>query len=671
MRTVRDIISELDPVDSYRWLEDDDGAGVNEWQAAQNTKASAYVRDWPWFEKARKSVDRHHVGNIQVPRFVRDRWFRVQDGCVITSTTPFGEGEALIGITSITEIPGAVISWIAPAPNGAFLAVGICEDGSEYNRIEIVHVHDGKLFPNPPPQILRDSWTGGVSWLPDGSGFYFSAFEGTPGVSEQRIFFFEMSESAVTQQDVPLPESGPHTYICATVSDNGRYHIVYQGINVLRPVAMRDAEAENCTWHSLVSDPSSSVFGAAIGRYLFAITTSNASRGRLVKIPLDVHAFADPNAWIELAPETTGVMRSLRIVGRFIYLHELVDTYSRVRIIDMDGAYVGDLPLPQYAAISEGNYPIQSLAPIGHPTKYVFSFSTFAQSCGVYSHNPGEGNIEVLKAPDIVIEDTVVEDCWVNSFDGERIPYHIVRRKDCDTSTAQPTLLYAYGAYNVPWMPCYRGEAAAFVEAGGVFVLAHIRGGGEFGVNWWQDGRMRKKQNGYNDLYAVAEDLIARNCTTKSKLALTGRSNGGLMAGVALTQRPDLWRAVVPQVPVFDLIGGLRDSYCYVAIAGELADPENADDLRTVADYSPYHNIENSIAYPSVWITAGATDMRCPAGESRKFAARLQNETAGTNPILLRIWDHAGHGDATARSTQIDQFTEWLVFVMRELDMRL
>jgi prolyl oligopeptidase len=210
---------------------------------------------------------------------------------------------------------------------------------------------------------------------------------------------------------------------------------------------------------------------------------------------------------------------------------------------------------------------------------------------------------------------------------------------------------------------------ASVVEAGGLFVHAHLRGGAEFGREWWEGGRHKNKQNCYADLFAVAEDLIARGVTTRERLAVTGASNGGLLAGVAATQRPDLWKAVVPQVPLMDIIGSLREPYGWGATAAEFGNPTDPDEVRRMAGFSPYQLIEAGTEYPAVFVVAGDTDPRCPPWHARKFTARLQAANAADTPVLIHVWENVGHGWATDKDTEITENTEWLAFLMQQLDL--
>jgi prolyl oligopeptidase len=368
-------------------------------------------------------------------------------------------------------------------------------------------------------------------------------------------------------------------------------------------------------------------------------------------------------------------MRTLTAVGDVLYLHELVETYSRIRIVSRDGRVLGEVPLPGRGAVSEHPFWMMNLVSRGDPGKFVFGFSTLSVSPGLYAHTPGSPTLEVIKEPQMRLDGVVVEDLHAVSRDGTRVPYHILRRADVSPDNAQPALICAYGGFNAPHAPCFPGlpfPGAAFVTAGGLFVHAHLRGGGELGRQWWDEARWHNKQNCYEDLFAIAEDLVARGRSTPAQLAVTGGSNGGLMAGVAATQRPDLWKVVVPRVPPLDLIGSCREIYTRQAIMSELcSNIDDPEEVRRLAAISPYHLVREGVQYPAIFLDAGDTDPRCSPWQARKFAARLQAATSGDSPILLHVWDNVGHGWATAKDTLIQQNTEWLAFVMRHLGLGL
>ena len=658
--------------DPYQWLESNTQE-VLQWQAAQNCLADEYVQSWPNYGRLKTSVSNYLAGRTNaVPRCAGERWFRLGSiqnrSGIIISDTPYGAGRLVYSIErEIIDTP-ASIPWFSPSPDGQLLAVGICKDGSENNTIRLINVETGKSLPQPPAQTLMDGWMGGARWLPDNSGFYFQALVGEPEKFQQQILFHSIADGSQTQVQLPQQDPEGHDYILMMVSPDGRFHLAYQGLLEVRPIALRDTDQAGSQWQTFVSEQCS-VTGHVIGNQLIAITNVNAPRGRVVAISLETETRGDPNTWIDLIPESSSVIRSITPVGDLLYISEFVDTYSRVRIFDIRGQLVGEVPLPGKGGIAdEVFFSIQNLASSEPQSEYIFGFSSLSESWGVYRHRLASDQLDVLQTPQVIIDNAVVDDHWAISEDGTAIPYHSLRLANTDVSTPQPTLIYAYGGYNSARPPEYPGAMAAFVAAGGVYVLGNLRGGSEFGRDWWQGGRMKNKQNGFNDLYAIAEDLIDNHRTTPKLLAVNGRSNGGLMSGVAFIQRPELWNAVVPQVPLLDLVGALHHSYNRYCVEIELADPDDSSEVTDMLAYSPYHLIQNNTHYPAIFLDAGATDPRCPPWHARKFAARLQAiRNKSDAPVLLRVWENSGHGQATGRESLISQYAHWLAFVMRQL----
>jgi prolyl oligopeptidase len=671
---VQDTLAGVSFPDPYRWLEQENEE-VLRWQRAQADLASAHVREWPHFDRLRQLVARLSTERfVALPRYAAGQWFRtcIAEGAsqahVLVADEPMGEGRVLFDpMTENAECP-AFVSWIAPSPDGRTLALGVCADGSENNTIRLIEVTTGQVLPDPPPQTLMDNWTGGVQWLPDSSGFFFSALAGAVTEANQRVYLHRRSPAPTTVTVDVLWMGMKKDYRMVTISSDGRHAVAVEGLLNPTPVAVAALGDEALRWRPFVTSIGGTVAGHVVGERYIAVTDIGAARGRLVAIPLDCPHPNDPTIWQELAPESDAVLRTVTAVGETLYLTELVDTYARVRILDLDGNKLGEVPLPGRGAVNELPFPMMNLVAKCHSSKFLFAFSSLTVSPAIYSHTPRQKEIETLQGPQERLENTIVEDRWAISADGTRIPYHLVRRNDVSGEHPQPTLIYAYGGFNFALVPEFPGPMAAFIAAGGVFVHAHLRGGGEFGLEWSQAGRFRNKQNCYHDLYAVAEDLIAaKRCTTHS-LAVTGRSNGGLMAGIAVTQRPDLWAVAVLRVPRLDLIGSCRTAYGrWSTLADRTDDLEDPEEARRLATLSPYHLVRDGVCYPAVFIDAGDTDRRCPPQDSRKFAARLQSATAGTAPILVHVWENVGHGWATDKKIAITENTEWLAFVLRHL----
>jgi prolyl oligopeptidase len=662
--------------DPYRWLESDTPE-VRRWQSAQSERANAYVREWPHFSRLRKLVagfsTEHHFEQASLPRHAAGRWFRmhnVEGGShaqAVVADEPMGAYRILFDPRSENPDHPPYLLWIAPSPDGCTLALGVCTDGSENNTIRLIDVASGRMLEDPPPHTLMDANTGGVQWLADSSGFFFSAITGTAIEFEQKVYLHRRSGSpATTLVDVPWTQTTDYRMV--VVSRDGRHAVAFERCLNTIPVAVARLDRGPVQWRPFITTIAGTVAGEVIGDRYIGVTDVGAPRGRLVAIDLDNPDANDSRSWHELVPESHAVLRTVAQVGQTLYLTELTDTYVRVRTVDLQGKALGEVPLPgRGALVSASIYPLLDLIAKGPPDRFLFAFSALTVSRGIYSHTPGQNHIETLQAPQARLHDAVVEDRSAVSRDGTRIPYHVVRLASTDPQAPQPTLICAYGAYGAVFVPQFPGSMAAFVAAGGVFVHAHLRGGGEFGLEWWRAGRMANKQNGYDDLYAIAEEMIASGRTTPELLAVTGESNGGLMAGVALTQRPDLWAVAVPRVPMFDLIGACRYPYGRWCVTLELADIQEPEAVRRLTSISPYHLVRDGVRYPAVFLDVGDTDPRCPPWHARKFAARMQRANPDGAPILLRVLENVGHGAATNKDVAIGEFTDWLAFTMRNL----
>ena len=649
--------------DPYRWLEEETDE-VRGWQRRQNATTAEHAADWPHTGAVRTLVERCMVPMAYVlPREACGHWFRTDAAStrVLVSAEPYGAGRVLLDVGPEAG-PGRtpVVSWLSPSPDGQVLAVGVCDDGSERNTIRLLRVDTGELLPGAPTQVLNDAWTGGAAWLRDSSGFFFTAVEASAEDFRQDVHFHRVG-GPTERVALPVPPSGDGTVV--QLSHDGRWAVAAHGGNRTTPVAVSDLRDPNGAWRPFVTRGTQTIAGHPVRDGYVAVTDEGASRGRLVRIPLDATDPDDRTTWQELVPESDAVLRSVTPIGDHLYLWELVDTYSRLRITDLDGTPVGQVALPGRGTVHEWIFPLMALLPRGSERHFVFGFSTPTISPGVYSHDPRTGELTTLAAPQVQL-DATVEDASARSADGTLVPFQVVRPAGAPQGPG-PTLVYAYGGLDVPLLPQWAQGSSAFVAAGGVRVLAHLRGGGEFGRDWWEGGRLKHKTKGYEDLSAIAEELVARGIATPASLAVQGGSNGGLMAAVAVAQRPDLWAAAVSQVPLTDLVGALRNPYTRAVIVMEMADPEDPDEVRRLASFSPYHLVRDGEHYPAVLLEAGANDTRCPPWHARKLAARLQAAQAGHAPVLLRVWEGDGHGWATDEALVLEQQVHRLSFLMR------
>lgn len=660
--------------DPYRWLEDDTDE-VDAWQRAQAALAAETVRAGGRSEDARALVARYDVGaRPELPRHAGGVWFRAtedDDGSgagtvIVVSAEPFAAGRRLVALAAFDDDDHpAVLSWLAPSPDGKVLALGVCTDGSEHNTVRLIDVATGRVRDDAPPEVLHSAWGGGVSWLPDSSGFLFLALSGDAAEFRQLVHRHELGgrgPSAV--EEIPLPP-GSREYTRVQFSTDGRWAVASHRVGRPVPVAVRDLHA-GTPWRRFLDEGADTVAGHIIGDEYIAVTDRGAARGRVVAIRLDDPHPQDAGRWRTVVPEGETVLRAVHPVGAHLYLTGFEETVARVRVLRVDGSLV-EVPLPGDGALGGAFFPLTGLVPDDGSGAFLFAFSSLTTSWGVYRHRPGDASVDELLAPRVALEATV-EYRRARAADGTPIPYHVVRPAGETSPGPAPALISAYGAAGIPTLPRYQPDLAAFVAAGGVLVQAYLRGGGEFGSDWFRAADREDRRVRDGDLVAVARDLIDRGVSAPDRLALTGGSDGGLMCGVAVTEHPELWRAVLPRAPLLDLIGGIRIPYLEFVIRKAWGDPDDAGDVRRLRRSSPYELVTAS-EFPLVYVQAGATDPRCPPAQSRKFVARMQAAQRGTQPILLHVYENAGHGAGTSPDVLQAQDAEWLACLMAALGL--
>jgi prolyl oligopeptidase len=421
-------------------------------------------------------------------------------------------------------------------------------------------------------------------------------------------------------------------------------------------------------WRPLFKGETVQFRGDIIGDHCYVVTTDGAACGRLVSVPLATPT--DRSTWKELLPGSQDVLATLLVIDNHLVLIDLMDTWSRMRVFDTQGQLKGEVPLPGKGALSSSMFAIWSMldmASTGDNGDVIFPFSSPVQSAALYKVNVRTLKVEALTKPLVNIE-AQIHDYWGASADGTRVPYHVIARADVDLSKPQPTAMYGYGGFQAALIPGFSGPwLAAWVKAGGVLVHMHLRGGGELGPDMWEQGRLKHKQNSFNDVYAIAEDLIARGITTAAQLGVVGGSNGGVMASVVVVQRPDLFRASIAQAPCNDILARGRDPITLSATLdyGIPTDPEMSE---VIYAWSPYQNIKDSIAYPALLLDAGKNDVRCTPWHVRKMAARMQPANTNSNPILMLVREGVGHGanDVKGRNAQGE---DWLTFFIDQLGL--
>ena len=406
--------------------------------------------------------------------------------------------------------------------------------------------------------------------------------------------------------------------------------------------------------------------GDVVDGRLFLLTNHQAPRFRICTTSVD---HPGPEHWRDLVPQQRGLIDGFKIVDHKLIVHVVEDVHSRLFVYDLDGKLIEEIALPG-SETGTGFGTVSGLNGTLEKPELFFSYASWVVPTSAYRYNLRTHKLELLHQRACPVDLTRYEtkQVWATSNDGEKIPVFVVARKDVKLDGNNPTLVYAYGGFNVSFFPYFRPRIIPFLERGGVWALANVRGGGEFGAQWHAKGRREFKQNVYNDVCAAAERMIELGYTNPSKLACKGGSNGGLVIGAVVAQRPDLFRAAISQVPLMDMLRfhlwGMGAQWVY-----EYGDPEKADEFQWLLAYSPYHNVKDGTDYPATLIVTAEGDNRVDTAHAFKMTAALQHATAGTRPILLRCERKAGHGAGKPLSMRVAHQAQDWAFLMWQLGM--
>jgi prolyl oligopeptidase len=669
-RIVAQTIGGISFEDPYVWLEEDSPEALD-WQLTQTNRTMGYLEKLPSLDHLRGQVAGYiEQMNIFAPLHRGPHWFGMGFGergvTIDVADGPNTAGRVLIDPAALFSDDSRPVSldWFYPSPTGRHVVFGVSFGGDEQSVLHIIETETGTLLPERIPFCSIAT----VAWLPTGDGFYYNAGHAADWIdADKQIFFHQLRDS--TQSD-PEPLVVREAYcVFPQVAPSGRW--VAAVTSEMDPRADFIKELPAGEWRPFLSDVDGRGYGVFVDDNYVAILTENAPRGKLVSIPVDTSD--DRSTWREILPEGDGVIVSVELVGEHLVICELIGSYSHIKVLDLDGHLADELELPGEGSVLQfsglGHYltasPWMGMNVSPGEGEFTFAFSTFTRSPSLFCYHLRERRLEQLTSPSSEHDHLVVQEGTAKAADGSTVAYQVIRRDDVDPSTPQPTLIYGYGGWNISFLPGYLGVFLPLIEAGGTFVFAHLRGGGEFGADFWRDGRLDRKQHTYDDLYAVAERLINTGMTTRQQLGVVGMSNGGLLTGVAATQRPDLWRVVCSMVPLYDMLKFTRDSYTATCTL-EYGDPTEPEQASVLHAYSPYHNVQEGVDHPAILIYCGANDMRCRPWQPRKLAARLQSANTSELPILLRVVDDGGHLSIMSDPSQV---AEWLGFLMHELDL--
>lgn len=661
----------IEVADPHRWLESLDSAATRDWLAEQERKATAFFEGtgvrcrlrerlgalWS-FERFGLPVERG--GRLF---FLKNDGHENQ-GRLLVSPVGGGPDRVLVDPNQLDAGGTVAVTSFAPSEDGRFVAYGLAARGSDWTEWR-VHQLDGD---REWPDRLRWVRFSDVSWLPDGSGFFYSRYDAPPPgeehagvVANQKLYFHRLG---TPQEEDPLiyyrpdhPEWGYE----ASVAPDGRFLWIriWQGTDRrsrLHYLELAPGAAPVGEVRSLLDefDAGYTIVGSR-GRELWLWTDRGAPRGRVVAVSLD---HPEPEAWREVLAEREAVVLSAHLVGDRLLANSLVDARCELEVFDLTGRPLGPLALPDLGTVSAvSSHPDQPVA--------YFSFTAFARPPTIFRYDSRTGEVAPLRARTLPFDPArfVTRQVFFPSCDGTRVPMYLAHRRDLDPSADPATLLQGYGGFAVAMTPMFSVGNLAWLEQGGILAVANLRGGGEYGEAWHLAGTRRDKQKVFDDFLAAARWLQDEGITRPERLAISGRSNGGLLVGAAITQAPELFGAAIAHVGVFDMVRFPRFTIGW-AWTSDYGSPDDPEDFAALLAYSPYHNVQPGKAYPPTLIVTGDHDDRVVPVHSYKFAAALQEAQGAAAPILLRVERSAGHGAGKPSSKVLDEAADSLAFLL-------
>ena len=680
-----DVYHGVKVADPYRWLEDSDDPRVKQWSLAQNQRARGYLDALPYrkpmFERFMRQAsatssafsDLRAVGERVFARYTQPPRQQSMVAVLGRALDPAAV-QVIVDPNALDPSGATAVDWFVPSPDGKLLAVSMSLNGSEDGSLHVFDVATRKEVEPVIPRVQYPTAGGSLAWRADGKGFWYTRYPGPERPQAEQHFF----------QQVYFHELGkpPANDTHALGKDFPKIAEVFLDGRNPRLVMAAVANGDGGEFAHYLIDPSGKV--TQVTRFsdkvvagtvgpdgsLYLVSRKGAPRGELLKLAANDIDLAHASVFI---PESDAVMETGGEFGGWpvvatsthIYVREIAGGPSRVAIYDVAGHAKGVLPLPDPAAVTE-------LEPIGEGA-VVYQIETFLRPrfFSLYDEKTGQArDTKLVQTSPVKFAGVEVVRELATSKDGTRIPLNIIRRKDTKLDGSNPVVLIGYGGYGSIEAPHFLGPTAQlWLDAGGVYVTTNLRGGGEYGEAWHQQGALTHKQNVFDDFFAAAQHLVAQKYTTSQRLGILGASNGGLLMGAELTQHPQMFRAVASLVGIYDMLRVERDPNGAFNTT-EFGSTADGDQFKALMAYSPYHHVEKGVRYPAVFMATGENDGRVNPMHSRKMIARLQAASASGQPILLTIDSRSGHGVDSALSVRMNQFADVFGFLFDQLGMR-
>ncbi len=691
-------------VDNYRWLEDGNSPETQQWVAQE----MAYTRGMLDHLAGRDAIQKRltdllSIGSVTPPILAGHHYFYtrregmqnqpvlyVRERLVTFVEAPgrdidvMGPDRVLIDPNQLAADGTIALDWYQPSENGKYVAYGTSPSGSEMSTLHIIETKTGAILPD----TIERTRAASIAWKLDNSGFYYTRYPkkgDVPAGQEmynRHVFYHSLGDDP-DQEDQPIFGEGrdPDDWPGVTLSNDGRWLLinVSQGWTKTELFLM---DLKKSTPPIRITTGKDFLYAAEVFDNKLYITT-NEDAPRYHVFVADVGNY-DRSAWKEIIPQSDAVLQGTAVFGGKLFAQYEQNATSQLKLFDLDGKKITDIELPAIGTVfgSGGRWDRDEM---------FFGFQSFTVPPSIYRVDLKPMHVETkptgpsadmisltslwtkVDAPSIDPSTYEVAQEWFNSKDGTRVPMFVVHKKGLQKNGHNPTLLTAYGGFNISLTPTFSRTAYLWMEHGGIYAVANLRGGAEFGEDWHRAGMLDKKQNVFDDMIAAAEHLISEKYTDKNHLAIQGGSNGGLLMGAMITQRPDLFRAVVCQVPLLDMLH-YQDFQIAKLWIPEYGSSDNPDQFKWLYAYSPYHHVKPGTEYPAVLFMTADTDTRVDPMHAKKMAAEMQaeakNGSSRTRPILLRIETKAGHGAGKPVTKQIEEFTDIYSFLFWQLGVK-
>ncbi len=662
--------------DPYRWLEDDNAPETKAWVEAQNKVTYAYLEAIPGRKALRDRMTKlWDFETFSAPFKRGGRYFYshnsgLQNQAVLFVTEdPAARGRVLLDPNTLSTDGTMALGGVSVTEDGRYLAYAVSAAGSDWLVWKVRDVVTGKDLADE----VRWSKASGASWLKDGSGFFYSRYEAPKGgdaltgINQNHLLCFHRLGTPQTEDTLVYSRPDqPEWYLGGSVTDDGRWLVISagKGTNPESSLFLKDLSRPGATVEPFLDrmDATYTIVDNEGDRF-FVLTNHSAPRNRLVAIR---PGRTEPLAWTVLIPEAKGrdVLESVSLVGGRFIATWMRDAHSAVSFHGLDGSKQGDLALPALGTV--GGFGGRR-----EDTETFYTFGSFTYPGTIFRLDLKSRRSRLFREPKLAFRpaDFEVKQVFYPSKDGTQIPMFLVHKKGLKLDGKNPTLLYGYGGFNVSLTPWFSVSRLAWLEQGGVYAMPNLRGGGEYGLAWYDAGRKNKKQNVFDDFIAAAEWLISHKYTATPKLAINGGSNGGLLVGACLTQRPDLFGAAVPEVGVMDMLRFHKFTLGW-GWKSDYGSSETKEGFETLMKYSPLHTLKPGVKYPPTLVTTGDHDDRVVPAHSHKFTATLQAVQAGPAPVLTRIETSAGHGAGKPTAKAIAERADVLAFLIQNLGMK-